>query len=152
MIFLLPLLYYWSQGSQSWCLKCVQSESHANVWRGWASLFPVHCPTHPVSEHPTEWTCPSPHYQVPLLAGPGTAEKNTKNKQGLRKWTDQQGGKTTRKQHRLHSSSTNLLVIWHLTNENLCNLMRLITVIVHLLLSENCDVGSNSVRKKRRNI
>lgn len=51
----------------------------------------------------------------------------------------------------LHSRLSNLLVIWHLANENFSNLTRLIRVIVHLSLSENGDVSTNSVRKKNKN-
>lgn len=67
-----PLLYCWSQGSQSWCLMYAQSGFHANVWKDWASLFLVHYPAHLVSKHPIEWTCQSPHYPGQPLAGPRT--------------------------------------------------------------------------------
>lgn len=42
-----------------------------------------------------------------------------------------------------------LLVIWHLANENLSNLQRHVRVIVHLLLSENSDVSSNSEGERK---
>lgn len=69
-----------------------------------------------------------------------------------------EGGKNTDEEQKtclegehINKTLTNLLVIWHFPYEDLSNLTRHIKIIIHLLLSENSDVGSNSVRNDRKN-
>ena len=70
-----PPLCCWSQGSQSWCWRCVRSGSRGGVWRGWAWLSPVRCPAPLASKPPTGWTSPSPRFPRRRPAGPGTKSR-----------------------------------------------------------------------------
>lgn len=76
----IPLLCCWSPRFQSWCWMCVQSGSHAGVWKGLAALGLGHYPTLPASGRPAASTSLSPRFPARPHAGPGTVDRNSMRK------------------------------------------------------------------------
>lgn len=91
---------------------------------------------------------------LPESTLPSTATRKSKN---CREDTEENEGGMIVKYEQMNSerttipqiSCTNLLIIWYFANENFSNLSRHIRVIVHLLLSENSDVGANPCTQKK---
>lgn len=102
----------------------------------------------PLSSSP--WVKTPNRVDLPESTLPRTATRRSRNWRGGINTDETQ--RTCLEGEHINNTLTNLLVIWHFPDEDLGDLTRHIKIIIHLLLSENSDVGPNSVCNGRKTV
>lgn len=105
------------------------------VWISWRCLkrlslaLPRPLSSSPCVKTPNKVDFPESTFPSTATRRSKNYRKHTKQKDALEVW------KIKKQKRHFLSSPTNLLVIWHLANENFSNLARHIGIIIHLSLS-----------------